>query len=154
MTPYDNAVPVSPPRGEPGSPAPYPIYKRSGSQKRRRKYSVQVALDEDDLARVKQSAQLVGLSLSSYGRAAMLGSPGPRAQRTPHVNAGLLARAIAALNKIGSLLNQIARVLNAGGAVALAGECYAALAEIREAARAIREAVGRKDRDDSQRKQA
>jgi hypothetical protein len=44
----------------------------------------------------------------------MLGTPGPRAKRSPPVNAEALGRATAALNKVGSNLNQVAHRLNAG----------------------------------------
>jgi hypothetical protein len=115
---------------------------------------VQIALTPEEYAVVEDWARAAGLTVSSYGRAVLFGTPGPRAQRTPPVNAGLLASAIAALNKIGGLLNQVARVLNAGGAISLARECYAVLNEVRDAARVIREAVGRRDRDDNQRKPA
>jgi hypothetical protein len=57
-----------------------------------------------------------------------------------------LARATAALNKVGSNLNQIAHVLNAGGTSLMLQECLAALDETRAAAAAIREIVGRRDR--------
>jgi Bacterial mobilisation protein (MobC) len=123
-----------------------PLLKRSGSQKRQRKHTAQVALTAAELTQAEEKAQACGLSLSSYGRAAMLGSPGPRAKRRAPVNAEALARATAALNKAGSNLNQIAHQLNAGGATATAQECFAALAEARAAAAAIREIVGRKDR--------
>ena len=123
-----------------------PPMKRSGSQKRQRQHKLQVALSDDELAEVRDKAQACGLSQSSYGRASMLGTPGPRARRSPPVNAEALGRATAALNKAGSLLNQIARVLNAGGASLTTQECFAALAEARAAAAAIRDAVGRKDR--------
>lgn len=76
----------------------------------------------------------------------MLGTPGPRARRSPPVNAEALARATAALNKVGSNLNQIAHVLNAGGSGLTTQECFAALAEVRAALSRILEIVGRKDR--------
>lgn len=126
--------------------APPPRRGRSGSQKRRRGYSLQIALDGEEFAHVKEYAARAGLSASSYGRAAMLGLPGPRARRAPTLNAEVIARATAALNKVGSLLNQIARVLNAGGAIKLAQECFAAFAEVKAAAAAIRNALGRTDR--------
>ena len=126
--------------------SPHPHIKRSGSQKRQRKHSLQIALNDNELAQVRQKARATGLSASSFGRASMLGTPGPRAQRSPTVNAEALARAIAALNKVGSNLNQIAHVLNAGGAARTAQECFAALAETRAAAAAIRQIVGRKNR--------
>ena len=135
---------------EPGAPAP----KNSGSQKRQRCKSLQIALTPGEYAEVMARAAACGLSPSSYGRAALLGAPGPRARRMPTVHAQLLGHAIAALNRIGNLLNQIAHRLNAGGALSLAAQFETTLVEIREAARAIRDAVGRKDRDDYQGKQA
>jgi len=157
MTPYDHAPPVSPSGGESGSAAtayPHPVGARSGSQNRQRTESMQIALTPGELAEVKAMATASGLSLSSYGRALMLGTPGPRARRAPTVHAQLFGHGIAALNRAGNVLNQFAHRLNAGGAVMLGRECAAALAEIREAARTIREAVGRKERDDHQREQA
>jgi len=146
MTPYDNLPPASPPGGEPGGPAPYPRSWRSGSQNRQRKKSVKIYFTDEEYAAAEGKAGATGLSLSSYGRASMLGTPGPRARRMPHIHAEVIARATAALNKIGSLLNQIAHVLNAGGAFGVAQQYLATLAEIRTAARAIREAVGREPR--------
>ena len=126
--------------------APHPPAKRSGSQKRQRTHAIKIALNDNELAAVRERARATGLSASSYGRASMLGTPGPRAQRTPPVHAELLARAVAALNKVGSNLNQMAHVLNAGGAIQTAQECFAALAEARAAAAAIRQLVGRRSR--------
>jgi hypothetical protein len=150
MTPHEHALPVSPSRGESGSAAAHsqPLNRRSGSQNRQRTESLQIALTPDELTDVKAMATASGLSPSSYGRAAVLGTPGPRARRAPTVHAQLFGHGIAALNRAGNVVNQFAHRLNAGGAVTLGRECDAALAEIREAARAIREAVGRKDRDD------
>lgn len=124
-----------------------PLSKRSGSERRQRaKGAVLVRLLPDERAAVEERAREVGLSLASFLRACGLGTPGPRAQRSPTINAEALGRATAALNKVGSNLNQIAHYLNAGGAIATAHECFAALAETRAAAAAIRQIVGRKDR--------
>jgi hypothetical protein len=124
-----------------------PLLKRSGSEKRQRaKGAVLVRLLPDERAAAEERAREVGLSLASFFRACGLGTTGPRAQRSPTVNAEALGRATAALNKVGSNLNQIAHHLNAGGATVTAHECFAALAEARAAAAAIREIVGRKDR--------
>jgi hypothetical protein len=154
MTPYDHAPSGPTPGAEPSRNAPEPVYKRSGSQTRRRKNSLQIALDDDELAVVKESAARVGLALSSYGRAALLGTPGPRARRTPHIHAPVIGAATAALNKIGVLFNQIAHVLNAGGALSMGQKYLDTLDDVRLTLRAIREAVGRKDRDDNQGKPA
>ena len=124
-----------------------PSFGRSGSEKRKRgKGAILVRLLPDERAAVEARAREVGLSLASFGRAAMLGTPGPRARRSPPVNAEALGRATAALNKVGSNLNQVAHRLNAGDPTLTDQECFAALAEARAAAAAIREIVGRKDR--------
>ena len=86
------------------------------------------------------------MSRGSYLRTCALGSPGPRARRSPPVNAEILAHAVAALNKAVSNLNQIARVLNSSGAMGIATASFAALAETRAAVTRILEIVGRKDR--------
>jgi hypothetical protein len=111
-------------------------------------------LTEDEEAIAIERAANSGLSRSSYGRAVLLGTPGPRAKRTPTLHAQLFGHGIAELNRAGNVVNQIAHHLNAGGSIGLGRECAATLAEIREAARTIREAVGRKERDDHQGEQA
>jgi hypothetical protein len=122
-----------------------PPVKRSGSQKRVRVRKIPVACDDDEFVRIDGRAREVGLSRPSFLRACGLGTPGPRARRSPPVNAEALGRATAALNKVGSNLNQIAHALNAGGSLTVQ-ECFAALAETRAAAAAIREIVGRRER--------
>ena len=132
-------------------PGPEPIlYKRSGSQKRQRDKSWKIALTEEEEGRAIENARSAGLSKSSYGRAVLLGTPGPRAKRKPHVNVVELAKAAAELNRAGNVLNQMQRSLNAGQAIALGQECAEALAANRRACDAILELVGRKDRDDYQ----
>jgi len=125
---------------------PKPGARRSGSQKRVRGRKIPVACDDAEFLLIDNRARAVGLSRPSFLRASALGTPGPRAQRTPPINAEALGRATAALNKIGSNLNQIAHVLNATGAIGMAQDYRATLALVREAAAAIREVVGRKDR--------
>lgn len=125
---------------------PKPAASRSGSQRRQRYKALKIALDAAEWAVVEERAQACGLSRSSYGRASVLGAPGPRARRTPQVNAEALARATAALNKVGNNLNQVAHVLNASGSIGMAQDCRTTLEMVREAAAAIREIVGRKDR--------
>lgn len=119
---------------------------RRGSENRQRCAPVSVRCLPEERAALELKAREAGLTLASYLRASGLGTPGPRAKRRPPVNAEALARATAALNKVGSNLNQIAHVLNAGGAIGMAGEYISTLAVVREAAAAIREIVRRKDR--------
>ena len=146
MTPHDNAPPASPPGGESGSTPRYPRSWRSGSQKRQRKRPLQIPLTEAEWDVLMQKVEPTGLSPASYGRASVLGTPGPRARRRPPADTVALAKATAELNKVGNNLNQIAHVLNAGGALGMAGQYSSTLAIVREAAAAIREAVGRKPR--------
>jgi hypothetical protein len=122
-------------------------YKRSGSEKRQRtRGAVLVRLLPEERATLEGKSREVGLSLASFLRACGLGTPGPRARRSPPVNAEALGRATAALNKVGSNLNQVAYRLNAGDRSLTEHECFAALAEVRAAAAAIREIVGRRDK--------
>lgn len=125
---------------------PPPPSGRSGSNKRQRDGAVLVRLLPDERATVEEKARAVGLSLAGFLRACGIGTPGPRARRSPTVNAEALGRATAALNKVGSNLNQIAHVLNSGGAMGMARDYEKTLAVVREAAAAIREIVHRKDR--------
>jgi hypothetical protein len=123
-----------------------PFQARSGSQKRQRNRKTDIRWDDEEYSALTEKAQGTGLSRNAYVRAAVLGTPGPRARRSPPVNAEALGRATAALNKVGSNLNQVAHRLNAGDPTLTEQECFAALAEARAAAAAIREIVGRRDR--------
>jgi hypothetical protein len=123
-----------------------PVARRSGSQKRRRNRHIDVCCDDAEFVIIDDKARSAGMSLASYLRARALGSPGPRARRAPHVNAEVLAHAVAALNKVGSNLNQLARILNASGAMSTANQSFAALAETRTAVSRILEIVGRRER--------
>jgi hypothetical protein len=118
---------------------------RSGSQKRQRVKSLQIALTPEEFTVACERAAAAGLSPSSYGRTLLLGAPGPRARRSPPLNAELLAHAVAQLNKAGSNLNQIARILNAGQAVG-SREAIDALKDTRAAVVQILDIVGRRDR--------
>lgn len=100
----------------------------------------------DERVAVEANARSVGLSVAGFLRAAALGSPGPRARRSPSIEIEALAKATAALNKVASNVNQIARVLNSGGSVSLGHAAFATLTEIRAAVIQILDAVGRRDR--------
>lgn len=123
-----------------------PVPRRSGSQKRQRNLKIGVACDPTEFLIIDHKARTAGMSRGSYLRACALGSPGPRARRSPPINAEVLAHAVAALNKAGSLLNQLLRILNSSGSIGIATESFTVLAEIRAAVSRILEIVGRKDR--------
>ncbi len=93
--------------------APPPLSPRSsGSEKRQRRgYSIRLLPDEH--AAIEQKARAAGMSFASFIRACTLGDAGPRARRSPTVNAELFGQAVSALNKAASNLNQIAARLNA-----------------------------------------
>lgn len=115
-------------------------------ENRQRNNKTDTRWDDCEYAALAEKSQEAGLSRNAYIRAAVLGTPGPRARRSTPVDAEALARATAALNKVGSNLNQIAHVLNAGGSGVTTEQCFAALAEVRAALCRILEIVGRKDR--------
>jgi hypothetical protein len=145
--PYDHAPPGSPPSGEPDS-AKAPALKASGSQNRKRNRRWQIALDEQEEAAALERAANAELSKMAYGRALLLGSPGPRAKRKPHVHKQLMSDSLADLNRSANVLNQFLPFLHAGRAITLGRECSEALAANRRAADAILEALGRKEPDD------
>jgi len=146
MTPYDHAPPVSPPSEETAS-AKAPALKGSGSQKRKRDRRWPIALDEQEEAAALERASNAELSKMAYGRAALLGSPGPRAKRKPHIHKQLMSDSLADLNRSSNVLNQFLPFLHAGRAITLGRECAEALAANRRAAEAILEALGRKEPD-------
>jgi hypothetical protein len=115
---------------------------KSGSQKRRMKKSVKIALTEAERQSVEEKTASAGLSLSAYGRACLLGDAGPRARRAPPVHSLLLAEATAALNRVGNNINQIAHHLNAGGRVA-SGKMTNVLDQVSTCLQALLAALGR-----------
>jgi Bacterial mobilisation protein (MobC) len=123
-----------------------PAGRRSGSQKRQRTRNISVPVDAAEFIVIDSRARAAGMSRGGYGRASMLGSAGPRAQRAPTVNAEALAHAVAALNRVGNNVNQIAKRLHSGGSAISANECFAALADVRAAVASILDIVGRKKR--------
>jgi hypothetical protein len=147
MTPHDHAPPGPAPGAEPASPAPA-VYKRSGSEKRRRNHKTDTRWDDDEYALLLEKSRDAGLSPNGYLRALVIGTPGPRARRTPHIHAHLMGRGIAELNKSSNVLNQLLPFLHAGRAITLGRECSDAIAANRKAADAILEASGRTERDD------
>jgi len=122
-----------------------PDGSRSGSQRRQRSRVWQVAMTPAEFEEARDKATAAGLTLSSYGRVVLLGKPGPRARRVPVVNAVVLAKAIAALNRVGNNLNQIARARHAGRP-AVASDELQILQETRAAVQRI-VALTEQDRD-------
>jgi hypothetical protein len=119
----------------------------SGSDKRQRAQVVGVRMLAAEYASVRQRAAEAGMRVGSYLRACALGDAGPRARRSPTVNAELLGRALAELNRVGNNVNQIAHALNAARTVD-GRNTAAALAELRGVLAQIKLALGRAEHDD------
>lgn len=115
---------------------------KSGSQKRRMRKSVKVALTEAERRAIEEKTASAGLSLSVYGRACLLGDAGPRARRAPPVHSLLLAEATAALNRVGNNVNQIAHHLNEGGRIE-SGKISGVLDQVSTCLQALLAALGR-----------
>jgi len=145
--PYDQAPPGPSSSEEPATAHP-PALKRSGSQKRKRDRRWPIALDEQEEAIALERAANADLPKMAYGRAMLLGSPGPRARRKPHINKQLLSDGLSDLNRASNVANQFLPYLHAGRSITLGRECAEAIAKMRRAADAILEALGRKEPDD------
>jgi len=115
-------------------------------ERRRRAHKVDTRWDPIEYASLDAAARAVGLTRGGYIRALVLGSAGPRAQRSPSIEIEALAKATAALNKVASNLNQITRILNSGGAISLAHAAFATLTDTRRAVIRFLDIVSRRDR--------
>lgn len=132
----------------PDTPGRTPTTSRnSGSDRRQRVHVVGVRLLTSEYASLRTRAAEAGLRVGSYLRACALGDVGPRARRSPTVNAQQLAIAIAQLNRVGNNLNQIAHALNAARTVD-ARDAASTLAELRDVLGQIKAALGRGGHDD------
>lgn len=128
-----------------GPVAPRRPPRRGAKGGRKRMLSLRLLPEEHALLRSRACS--AGLSVGAYLRTSALGDAGPRARPAPSIDADLLARAVAALNKVGSNLNQIARAINrerlAGGSPQEPAVTGTVLAEVRRAVGQIRAAAGR-----------
>ncbi len=124
---------------------PPPLSPRSSGSEKRQRRGFSIRLLPDEHVAIERKARDAGMSFAAFIRSCTLGDAGPRARRSPPVNAELFGQAVSALNKAGSNLNQIAHRLNAAQAVG-AHESVAALAETRAAVRRILEILGRTER--------
>jgi len=86
----------------------------SGSNKRKRHYTLSARFDADEAKRVRSNAAKAGVAVAAMIRQAVLGLPPPRAARRPSVDHQAVGRLLGELGKIGSNLNQIAKHANAG----------------------------------------
>ena len=72
-------------------------------------------LTPEELARLKQDADIAAVELSTFARARIMDGPVPRRARRKSVDHEKLATVLVALGKLGTNLNQLAKVANATG---------------------------------------
>ncbi len=114
----------------------------AGSDKRRRGKIIASRCLDDEFNIIAAKADRAGLSIGAYGRAAMLGDAGPRAQRRPPADHVALRQLLGHVGRIGNNINQIARTLNTGGEVSQP-ELQEALTAYLDIRKAIFEALGK-----------
>lgn len=86
----------------------------SGTNTRQRRGQILVRLTDEELAVADDKADRAGLTRAAFVRAAIVGSPGPRAQRRPPADHVALRKLLGELGRVGNNINQIARTLNSG----------------------------------------
>lgn len=116
---------------------------RHGSERRQRRHTLHVRLDDDELARLEARAGEAGLSGAAYLRLCGLDDPGPRARRRISVDRQLLVSTHAALSRVGNNLNQIAHALNSRGETPIGADTAAMRTELLATLDEIRRALGR-----------
>lgn len=123
---------------------------RSGSETRQRRHSRPIRLDDAELAICEEAASRLGVTFSSFARAAMLttaqgkavGFPA-RSVRRPPVERELLAQTLGQLGKVGSNLNQIAHQGHAHHQIDMTAVEHA-IGELRDMLPVLMDALGRK----------
>jgi hypothetical protein len=113
----------------------------SRSEKRQRTRLLAVRLTESEWQALRTRADVAGLSVAGYSRAAILKSPPLRASRRPPVVMTELSHVLAHVGKIGSNVNQLARLANLGGWPESA-DLREALADVRAMRTALLNALG------------
>src|SRR5262245_53262563 len=86
----------------------------SGSNKRKRSHQSLIRWTDEEFSTIAEKADKAGLAVAAFMRAAVLGSPGPRAKRRPPADHKALRQILGHLGRIGNNINQIAKSLNAG----------------------------------------
>jgi len=75
---------------------------------------VPIRFSAEQYERLGEKARRAGLTIGTWARTILLGSPGPRAVKRPPVEKAELARLLGAIGKLGGNVNQIAKALNEG----------------------------------------
>ena len=79
--------------------------KRSGSNTRKRNLYIAIRVNEEEYETIKDDANCVGLTMSSYMRSLAVNAPIPKGGKRPNVNRTELAKLLGHIGKIGSNLN-------------------------------------------------
>jgi len=117
--------------------------RRGGSETRKREPIIGFRASADERARIQASADLVGLTMSSYVRSRSLRKPITRAVRRPPVETPQLAQLLGLLGAAGGDLQRLAKAYSAEGPCP-AEALGAALADFRAASSAILRALGKR----------
>jgi hypothetical protein len=88
----------------------------SGSENRRRQWTLRVRLTDEERQALTAAADKSGLTLGSLARQALLGAPAPRAVRRPPLAAALVAETLAALGPIADEMRAVGRQIPLGRA--------------------------------------
>ncbi len=117
---------------------------RRGTENRQRQRHIDVRCDDAEHAAITAAAARAGMTVGTFARHSLTGAPVLRAIRRPQVDRVELARALAAMGKIGSNINQLARAAN-GGTIPLEHELAEAAAATMAVCGALMKALGRGD---------
>ena len=89
------------------------------SQKRQRDKQIKTPCTLEEFNAIAAKANAVGMTRAAFSRTALLGTPGPRAQRRTPIDQKALAQILGQCAKIGGNINQIAKQLNTAQTVQL-----------------------------------
>jgi hypothetical protein len=105
---------------------------------------VPIRFSAEQYERLEEKASRAGLSIGTWARTILLGSPGPRAVKRPPVEKAELARLLGAIGKLGGNVNQIAKALNEGRDAPSLAELAEMRSDIAEMRAEIMVALGRR----------
>ena len=123
--------------------------KRSAPWKGRRKVAdpkskpFPIRFTPEQFEQLNGTARDAGMSVGTFARTVLLGSPGPRAVRRPPVEKAELARILGELGRINFNVNQFAKAWNEWQGAPSLEEVKAIGADMRDIRTAIMQALGR-----------
>ena len=120
-----------------------PTRRPSGSDKRQRPHQTLIRWSDEEFADAIGKADQSGLARAAFMRAAILGNPGPRAQRRPPADHKALRQLLGETGRISNNANECARVLKTVQNASLpeAQRALLVLVDINQTLRDIRNAI-------------